>query len=243
MRLGILGGTFDPIHEGHLAVADAACAMLDLARVLVVPSHHPPHRPTEPRVGPYHRFAMAALAVLTRLPGRPYLASDIELAAPERSYTANTLRRLHRDGWSASQLFFITGADAFAEIATWKDYPALFELAHFAVVSRPGHPAHAVPDVLPTLRERMIMGRVEGAQKDLVMRRVVDLSAIGPDFASPAIWLLDWPTPDISSTQIRRRLRDHESITGMVPELVEFYIRRNGLYGATADDPGGKALA
>jgi nicotinic acid mononucleotide adenylyltransferase len=100
-----------------------------------------------------------------------------------------------------------------------------------------------VPDVLPTLRERMIMGRVEGAQKELVMRRVVDLSAIGPDSASPAIWLLDWPTPDISSTENRRRLRDHESITGMVPELVEFHIRRNGLYGATADDPGGKALA
>ena len=199
MRLGILGGTFDPIHEGHLAVADAACSMLDLARVLVVPSHHPPHRSADPRVGPYHRFTMAALAVLPRVPGRrPYLASDIELAAPERSYTANTLRRLHADGCNASQLFFITGADAFAEIATWKDYPAILDLAHFAVVSRPGHPAEGVADLLPMLRERMIIGRVEGPQKQLVMRRAVSRQVEGLEQAVPAIWLLDWPTPDVS---------------------------------------------
>jgi nicotinate-nucleotide adenylyltransferase len=235
MRTGILGGTFDPIHEGHLAVADAACAMLDLPRVLVIPSHHPPHRPAEPRVSPYHRFAMAALAVLPRKPGPRYDPSDLELVSADRSYTANTLRRLQADGLDPCALFFLTGADAFAEIATWRDYPALFDLAHFVVVSRPRHPVAAIPQVLPTLRDRMIMGQVQGARKELVMRRIVDGQAVSPRKAPPAIWLLDWPTPDVSSTDIRRRLRENESIAGMVPENVEAYIRRYGLYGASPE--------
>ena len=82
----------------------------------------------------------------------------------------------------------------------------------------------------------MIIGRVEGPQKQLVMRRAVSRQVEGLEQAVPAIWLLDWPTPDVSSTEVRRRLRDGETIAGMVPELVEVYIRQYGLYGAT---PGG----
>ena len=120
-RLGLLGGTFDPIHVGHVAAADAARTALGLDRVLLLPSHVPPHRP-QPVASAHHRFAMVALAVADH---DGLEASDLELTAPGPSYTAATLRRLRDQGFDPSQLFFITGADAFAEIATLARLPEL----------------------------------------------------------------------------------------------------------------------
>src|SRR5438034_2402539 len=117
MRTGILGGTFDPIHLGHLEAADAAKRHLQLDRVLLVPSRTPPHRSVEPRASVYHRFAMTALAAAER----GLLASDLELMRDGPSFTALTLEALHREGYAPSQLFFIIGSDAFAEISTWYD--------------------------------------------------------------------------------------------------------------------------
>ncbi len=214
-RVGILGGTFDPIHLGHLAVADAACTALELAEVILIPSNHPPHRRVEPTASGYHRFAMAALAAADR----PRLVvSDMELRADNWSYTSVTLRRLHVAAFTVSQLFFITGADAFAEIATWNDYPAILDLAHFVVVSRPGHLASALPERLPTLAPRMIMCRL--GERD----------APADPADSPAIWLIDAPTPDVSSTEVRARARAGESLDGLVPPGVAAHIRRNRLY-------------
>jgi nicotinate-nucleotide adenylyltransferase len=134
-RLGILGGTFDPIHLGHLDAADAARAALSLDEVLFMPSHDPPHRPTDPRATSFHRFALVALAIEGRSGCR---ASDIELRRTGPSYTVATLRELHAEGWQPSQLFFILGTDAFAEIATWHEYPAVLACATFVVITRPG---------------------------------------------------------------------------------------------------------
>ncbi len=213
-RVGILGGTFDPIHLGHLAVADAACAALGLTQVLFIPSHRPPHRRLEPRASGYHRFAMVALA----LAGHPrFLVSDVELVASDWSYTSVTLRRLHEAAFDALQLFFITGADAFAEIATWRDYPAILDLANFAVVSRPGHPVTAVAERLPMLRERMIAPPETGDR-----------------MAEPShgtrIWLVEAATPDVSSTEVRRHVHAGESLEGLVPAAVARHIERHHLY-------------
>jgi nicotinate-nucleotide adenylyltransferase len=134
-RLGILGGTFDPVHVGHLDAADAARTALTLDEVLFIPSHDPPHRTADPLATPYHRFALVALAIQGR---QGYRASDIELRRAGPTYTVTTLRELHQSGWAASQIFFILGADAFAEIATWREYPAVLDCANFAVISRPG---------------------------------------------------------------------------------------------------------
>src|SRR5262249_45270832 len=161
-RIGILGGTLDPIHCGHLAAAVAARDAFDLPRVFVVPSHGPPHRPGQPFASPYHPFAMAALAV-SGGPGlraggdglRGLEASDDELRAEGPSYTADTLERLQARGHRPSEIFFITGADAFADIATWKRYPGVLDLAHFIVVSRPGHEIDALAERLPDLGSRM----------------------------------------------------------------------------------------
>lgn len=183
-RIGVLGGTFDPIHVGHLAAADAVRRALALDQVLLVPARHPPHRGQHPDASPYHRFAMVALAVAG---ADGLVASDLELGRPGPSYTSTTLRTLHARGLPAAGIYFITGADAFAEITTWKDYPEILELAHFVVVDRPGvsraslpaAPAHAVgvvfveaatPEVSSTaIRRRIRAGEsIAGLVPDLV---------------------------------------------------------------------------
>src|SRR4029453_4806688 len=135
-RVGLLGGTFDPIHLGHLETASAARRALQLDCVHVLPSNVPPHRVQQPVASSHHRFAMTAFAV-NGIDG--LRTSDIELSTPGPSYTADTLARFSRaTGLAASQIFFITGADAFAEIETWHRYPDVLDLANFIVVSRPG---------------------------------------------------------------------------------------------------------
>jgi nicotinate-nucleotide adenylyltransferase len=137
---------------GLVAAAVAARDALDLREVLVLPSRIPPHRPVQPLASAFHRFAMTALAVsaVKRL-----VASDEELRLDAPSYTAETLDRLHARGLTPSQIFFITGADAFADIATWKRYPEVLELANFVVVSRPGLTVSALRQRLPHLKDRM----------------------------------------------------------------------------------------
>lgn len=212
-RIGILGGTLDPIHCGHLSAAIAARDAFGLSHVLVVPSRIPPHRPVQPLASPFHRFAMASLAVS----GVPRLeASDEELSADGPSYTADTLDRLHARGIGATQIFFITGADAFADIATWKRYPAVLDLANFVVVARPGHSLDALPSRLPSLAGRL---RPAGG------------------YAQPgdgtSIYLLQAPTPDVSSTVVRERLKRGEPVSGLVPPLVEAHIHQHALYTAS----------
>lgn len=212
-RIGILGGTLDPIHCGHLAAAVAARDAFDLSAVLVLPSRVPPHRAIQPIASPFHRFAMASLAV-SGVPG--LCASDDELRLDGPSYTADTLDRQHARGLQASQIFFITGADAFADIATWKRYPEVIDLANFVVVSRPGHRIDALAARVPALADRMRPG--------------VRTTTPG---AAPLIYLLQAPTPDVSSTRVRDRLRRGEPITGLVPPLVETHILQHQLYKST----------
>jgi nicotinate-nucleotide adenylyltransferase len=213
-RIGILGGTLDPIHVGHLETAAAALRALALDRIVILPSHVPPHRNEQPAASSFHRFAMAALAVN----GQDRLTvSDAELGAPGPSYTASTLDRLRAAGLESTQIFFITGADAFAEIDTWHRFPEVLDLAHFAVVSRPGCRVNALQQRLPALRPRMAEARPDTAA-----------------FTTPAIFLVDASTPDVSSTEIRRRLRAGEPVAGLVVPPVEAHIRRHHLY-VTAD--------
>jgi nicotinate-nucleotide adenylyltransferase len=132
-RLGVLGGTFDPIHVGHLRAAENAREALGLDEVIFIAAGTPPHR-GEPLSSAYDRFAMVALATA----GNPaFVASDIELAREGPSYTADTLAELERRR-PADALFLIVGADTFPEVASWKDPARIFELCTIAVVQRPG---------------------------------------------------------------------------------------------------------
>jgi nicotinate-nucleotide adenylyltransferase len=216
-RIGLLGGTFDPFHHGHLAAALAADAALDLDAVHLIPAHIPPHRASQPSASPEHRFAMVALGI-AETPG--LVVDDRELRAEGPSYTSRTLASYAAQGWHASQLFFITGADAFAEIATWHDYPAILNRTHFVVVSRPGRDAASMREELPALAPRM---------------RVADAASppSQAETAEPAIWLVHAKTPTVSATAIRLGAADGRAITGMTPPLVEQHIARHGLYGRT----------
>jgi nicotinate-nucleotide adenylyltransferase len=212
LRIGLLGGTLDPIHVGHIETATAAFRALKLGRVHVLPSHVPPHRSQQPVASSYHRFAMTALAV-NGIEG--LAASDVELRTPGPSYTADTLTRFHqRSGLAPSQIFFITGADAFAEIETWHRYPEVLDLAHFVVVSRPGTSAESLRERLPVLAARMVSVTPDTSYTEHALR----------------IFLVDVRTPDVSSTGIRQRLLTGESIRTLVPAAVERHIVQHGLY-------------
>ena len=209
-RLGVLGGTFDPIHVGHLDAADAARSALALDEVLFVPSHDPPHRPVHPHATAFHRFALAALAIDHR-PG--CRVSDLEVRRAGNSYTADTLRSLRGAGWQPWELYFIVGADAFAEIATWYDFPAVLDAAHFVVVARPGVTIEAALARTPDLQRRVRVGAADGRPA-------------GPT----AIYRVDADTRDVSSTTIRTRLAARQPIDDLVPASVARHIATHHLY-------------
>ena len=213
-----MGGTFDPIHMGHLDLARAAADALNLDRVRLVPSYVPPHR-TAPGASVFHRFAMVALAAAA---DARFEADDQELRREGPSYTADTLRQLQRQGFTATEIFFLTGADAFAGIATWKDYPELLNLAHFVVCSRPGEPAEMVRGLLPDLRDRM----VDAKEFD---------GSVGTN-----VILLDAATAAVSSTQVREVLASGaagSALGRLVVPAVETHIRRHGLYNIPQPTP------
>jgi nicotinate-nucleotide adenylyltransferase len=200
MNLGVLGGTFDPIHLGHVAAAEAAQRALALDEIILVPSRIPPHRSDPVTARPADRFAMAELAA----EGRPgWSASFIEIKREGPSYTYDTLTELGRS--KGTQLFFITGADAFAEIATWSRYPAVLDLANFVVVSRPGITLDSLRERVPSAFDR-------------------------PSTAQTRVILVEAHTPDVSSTDIRRRVRAGERLSGLVPPAVADYIQAHRLY-------------
>jgi len=204
-RIGILGGTFDPIHCGHLDMGSAAERVLGLTQLVVMTANIPPHRP-QPVASSYHRFAMVALAISGH---ERWRASDFELGIGLTSFTSGTLQHFHERGFASTELFFVIGADAFAEIETWKDFPAILDRAHFAVVSRPGFPVAEMPARLPALARRMT----------------------GPsETATPSIFLIDAPTADVSATAIRQRSANGESIVDLVPPAVGQHIERHALY-------------
>jgi nicotinate-nucleotide adenylyltransferase len=238
-RVGILGGTFDPVHCGHLDAGAAAQAALGLGEVLVLPSNIPPHRP-QPQASAYHRFAMVALAIGGRADWR---ALDLELREGARSYTSDTLERLHAEGFGATELFFIAGADAFVEIPTWKNYPSLLDLAHFVVVSRPGVPVAALP---ARPRTAHATASASGRASDFA-EAFPEASADKPaDQASgkTMVFLIDAVTADVSSTAIRRCRARGESIAGMVPPAVQRHIEQHALYEETTPmtESGARAI-
>jgi nicotinate-nucleotide adenylyltransferase len=142
------------------------------------------------------------------------VACELGLDSTEPSYTGTLLDEFARAGHAASQMVFIIGADAFADIATWRYYPAILDRCHFAVVSRPGLSATSLPARLPALAGRFSTPPIEGWPP------------------APRVFLIDSPTPDVSSTEIRARARAGASLEGLVPPSVAHYVRRHGLYAA-----------
>lgn len=212
-RLGLFGGTFNPIHYGHLRAAEEVCEALNLSRLRFIPAAVPPHK-TPQDITPFAvRYEMTRLAV----GDHPVMAvSDIEGRRSGKSYSIETLRQIRQECGPGWDIYFILGLDAILEISTWKDYAELFHLCHFVVLDRPGYDRRRLTEVL--LRE------VHPQFRSLPQ---------GAGFRHPSgyhVLFLETTLMDISATGIRRLVRRGRSIRYLLPEQVRRYIISNKLY-------------
>jgi nicotinate-nucleotide adenylyltransferase len=232
MNIGLFGGTFDPIHRGHLALARAARERGNLSRILFVPANAPPHKQRQP-LSPFpHRYAMIALATAQERDFTPSLLEapeDFELVSPSKektrpakpNYTVDTVKRLKQSFKKADRLFLLIGIDAFEDIAKWHQAEALFRECEFVVASRPGYSLADVANALPaSLRPRQEVTRPfekQAATGDLVLKGVT-------------IHLLDQVYQPISSTAIRQAAAGGKPLGRFVDSAVADYIKKMGLY-------------
>jgi nicotinate-nucleotide adenylyltransferase len=213
-RIGLLGGTFNPIHLGHLRAAEEVQEKFSFDTILFIPSYIPPHKLTTEMAAPEDRLAMVKLAVRTR---PRFAASSIEIEARQTSYSIITLDKAKK-AYPGAWLFFIVGVDAFLEIETWKSYREVLEQCPFIVVSRPGYGLDQAGEALPEeYGDKILDARGRGR----VDQRLIH---------GHQIFLVEIRALDVSSTEIRRRIRRGQSIKGLVPEAVEEYIRNKKLY-------------
>ena len=201
--LGILGGTFDPIHMGHLRMAEHVFQRMELEQIIFIPAYVPPHKLGQDFAPAEDRYAMTELAVADN---PHFIVSDMEIKRTGVSYTIDTIRELHRQ-YADKELHFIIGADSVAQLHTWHNIEEMLEMTTFVAVWRPGY---------------------EGAMEELVRH-------LGQR-ARERVLLLDTPVYDISSTEIRTRIREGRSLAGLVPGSVEKYIFEHGLYGCLTGD-------
>ncbi len=224
VKLGVLGGTFDPVHSGHLIVAEEVRDILKLDRIMFIPARHPPHKQPRTISAVTHRLAMLNRAVASH-PAFEINSMEIDRRGP--SYTVDTLKTLNRQ-IHPEDLVFIMGHDSFVEIETWYHYEDLFTLCRLAVVSRPGTPA-VVPDQFSTAVRRFFPEQVA----------VLDDPPGDGNRLQRRDWricLMQIAGLKISASEIRRRVSDGRSIRYLVPESVRQYILEHRLYH---DDSGG----
>ncbi len=214
-RIGVYGGTFDPLHIGHFRIAEALVEAFGFDRLFFVPASVPPHKRGVEISSPHHRYAMIALA--TQNSPRLFV-SPIELEAPARPYTIETLARLE-GRYPGADLFFVMGADSFAEVNIWRDYEQLLREYRIVVAMREGQEertdlaAHLTPD----LHAQVIDLRGQKRPRE-------------GDFGTPHIFLTDFVLEDVSATQIRKAVADRETIDHLVPRDVSSYIAKYRLY-------------
>lgn len=212
--IAIFGGTFDPIHSGHLAVAEAAEKRFRLDAIYFVPSSRPPHKNWQELAGFVHRYAMVSLACGGQSRFLPSLAeAPPEAGAAQVFYSIDTVRRFHREH-PDDLLYFIVGADSFLEIPIWKSYEALLDSCDFIIASLPGFKLDALRLVIPP----EMLGRAASRNPGAISLR------------KSTVHLLTAVSSHISSTDIRRRRKRGNSIHALVPALVEDYILKQALY-------------
>jgi len=208
--IGVFGGTFDPIHYGHLRLAEEMGETLKLAEVRIVPAGQPPHR-SVPRTPALHRLEMTRLAVA----GNPrFRLDDREVRQSRASYTVDTLTQLRSELGPELPIWLFMGADAFLGLTTWKEWQHLFDLAHIAVAHRPGYRLEQSDALNDRLRQELDRRQVAGT----------------PDTPAGCILLKPITQLDIAATAIRASLHEGRSVRYLVPDSVLDYIQTNRLY-------------
>jgi len=218
-RVALYGGTFDPVHLGHLEVARRVLELFEIEKVLFVPAQIAPHKLGSDVTLPLHRYAMLVLATQDD----PGLAvSSFEIEAPDRRYTVDTLAHFVSEMGTTSELFFIMGADSWSEITTWREWQRLLTMVNHIVVTRPGY-------------------EVDG--QTIMKDRIVDLrsnkSPAGlEDRQGTKIFLTDVVMKDVSATRIRQLAAQErfEELTGLVSMPVVQYIKKYAIYRETNED-------
>jgi len=198
-RIGIMGGTFDPIHYGHLAAAEAARVEFGLSKVIFIPAGSPPHKQSQKISDAEHRYSMTALATSSN---SGFEVSRLEVDKAGITYTFNTMKELRSIYGEAPAIYFITGADAVLELLTWYKIGELLTLCKFIAVTRPGFDIRKLEQKIAE-----ITSKYDGE-----------------------IICLEVPLLEISSTDIRERIRNGKPVKYLLPEEVEAYIHKNGLY-------------
>lgn len=227
MRLGLLGGSFNPIHNGHLTIAAQTRDALELDRILFIPTGDPPHKASGSLAPAPHRKAMVQLAI----EGEPTFGlSDIELRRAGRSYSIDTICALKNQIGPTAELFFVIGLDAFVDLPSWKEAEKLLRACHFVVVSRP----HSTFERLVTmpLFPPVDPDKLGALDRGLAHRLPVPVPG-GEDLT-----LLRLPPCHISASEIRQRIRQGHSVANVLPPSVESYIIQHGLYSEDTDRTG-----
>jgi nicotinate-nucleotide adenylyltransferase len=203
VRVGVMGGTFNPIHYGHLVTAEEALSQFNLDKVIFMPAGQPPHKTNREILPPEERYLLTVIATASN---PDFVVSRLEIDRKGPSYTIDTLLELHDQLKPGTDLFFITGADAVWEILTWKDAERLVELTEFIAATRPGYS-------LEKFKKLHVLPEDEGPEK-----------------GKPKVSIMEIPALAISSTDIRRRVRENRPIRYLVPEGVANYIYKCGFW-------------
>jgi nicotinate-nucleotide adenylyltransferase len=224
VRLGMMGGTFNPIHYGHLAAANEVREAFVLDTVIFVPAAVPPHKDQGEIIDPRHRFMMTVLATVSH---PHFVVSSIEIDRPGASYTVDTITQLKHLYQESKTVYFIVGIDAFLEIASWRQPDVLLGSCHTIVTSRPGYnlhelaraPLRQVATMYPPLTFEPMPGKGP-----------LDSSGFQVCDTPYQVYLQEISGLDISSTDIRQRVKTGRSIRYLLPDSVDAYIRKYQLY-------------
>ena len=216
--VGLLGGTFNPIHNGHVAIARQAREVLALDRVVLIPTGDPPHKPHENLAAAKDRFEMVRLAIASD----PSLSiSDVEVRRSGKSYTIDTIRLLQQEYGPAARLFFLIGLDAFLEFPTWRDPATLLTLCSFVVLSRPGLSFQALSELplIPPIPHASLV--------DLDAGQSVRLDV---PVGAQSLICLRLPPNSVSASDIRARIAQGAPTAKLLPPVVESYILQHHIY-------------
>jgi nicotinate-nucleotide adenylyltransferase len=227
MRIGLFGGTFNPIHNCHLTIAAQIRERLALDQILFIPAGDPPHKPQDDLAPARHRLEMVRLAIAA---DPAFAASDVEVRKSTKSYSIETVRSLRDHYGPGADLSFVIGLDAFLEFPGWKQAPDLLQLCHFIVVSRTGLSFAPLADrpPLPAISKQAL---------ESLDRRTQDRLDV-PVPGGTHLTFIRLPPCDISASDIRRKIRSGMSVASLLPAPVESYIMRVRLYQEEPDRPG-----
>jgi nicotinate-nucleotide adenylyltransferase len=224
-RIAFYGGSFDPPHNGHLTIARKLTELFALDEFVFVPAFHAPHKKDKKPTSAFHRYAMLALATNDKSKLR---VSKIELDAPEKPYTYETQAKLKRK-FKDAEIFFIIGADSWAEINTWREWERVLNATNIVVVTRPGSEIN-FSHVTEKIKNRIVDLR-KGNKEQLTKNGKQKTKDQKPKFKNQRIFITDAVNLDVSSTEIRRKIRASESDWDeLVPRAVAKYAEKYEIY-------------